>query len=245
MNKELETLKYQRETQRNKRKKSEIPSVALVGYTNAGKSSIMNALVERFTKNDDKKVFEKDMLFATLETYVRNIKLPNNKSFLLSDTVGFVSDLPHDLVKAFRSTLEEICEADLLLHVVDISNPSYESHIEVTNQTLKEIGAENIPVVYVYNKVDLLGKLDIEYNGLCISAKKNIGLDNLIEKISEKVFSDYVKCKMVIPYTQGKVLSYLNQNTTVLNIEYLEEGTLLSIELSSSDYNKYKEFEVK
>ena len=243
LNKELETLKSQRETQRNKRKESEIPSVALVGYTNAGKSSIMNALVSKFMKNDAKKVFEKDMLFATLETYVRNIKLYNNKSFLLSDTVGFVSDLPHELVTAFRSTLEEICEADLLLHVVDISNPSFENHIDITNQTLKEIGADNIPVIYVYNKIDLLDIADRE-NGVCISAKNNIGIDELIEKISKNIFSDYVNCIMMIPYSKGKVLSYLNQNSTIFNTEYTEDGTVLDIELSLSSYNKYKEFEV-
>lgn len=244
LNKELETLKYQRDTQRNKRKKSEIPNIALVGYTNAGKSSIMNALVDRFMKKDDKRVFEKDMLFATLETYVRNIKLPNNKSFLLSDTVGFVSDLPHDLVKAFRSTLEEICEADLLLHVVDISNPSFENHIDVTNQTLKEIGAEHIPVIYVYNKIDLLDIVNRE-NGVCVSAKNDIGIDKLIERISEKVFVDYIKCKILIPYSKGNILSYLSQNTTIFNTKYTEEGTLLDLELSNSDYNKYKEYEVK
>ncbi len=244
LNKELEVLKYQRDTQRNKRKKSEIPNIALVGYTNAGKSSIMNALVDRFMKKDDKRVFEKDMLFATLETYVRNIKLPNNKSFLLSDTVGFVSDLPHDLIKAFRSTLEEICEADLLLHVVDISNPSFESHIDVTNQTLKEIGAENIPMIYVYNKIDLLDIVNRE-DGVCVSAKKDIGIDKLIERISKKVFVNYVNCKMLIPYSKGNLLSYLNQNTTVFSTKYLEEGALLEIELSKSDYSKYGEYEVK
>ena len=244
LNKELETLKYQRDTQRNKRKKSELPNIALVGYTNAGKSSIMNALVDRFMKKDDKRVFEKDMLFATLETYVRNIKLPNNKSFLLSDTVGFVSDLPHDLIKAFRSTLEEICEADLLLHVVDISNPSFESHIDVTNQTLKEIGAENIPMIYVYNKIDLLDIVNRE-DGVCVSAKKDIGIDKLIERISKKVFVNYVNCKMLIPYSKGNLLSYLNQNTTVFSTKYLEEGALLEIELSKSDYSKYGEYEVK
>ena len=116
LNKELEVLKNQREVQKSKRKKSNIPNVALVGYTNAGKSSVMNALVEKFINDEDKKVFEKNMLFATLETYVRNIKLDNNKSFLLSDTVGFVGDLPHSLVKAFRSTLEEVCAAHQFLH---------------------------------------------------------------------------------------------------------------------------------
>jgi len=132
----------------------------------------MNALVEKFINDEDKKVFEKNMLFATLETYVRNIKLDNNKSFLLSDTVGFVGDLPHSLVKAFRSTLEEVCDADLLLHVIDISNPNYENHINVTNETLNQIGADNIPVIYVYNKVDLMELDTFNIEGMLVSAKK-------------------------------------------------------------------------
>ena len=130
LNKELEVLKNQREVQKSKRKKSNIPNVALVGYTNAGKSSVMNALVEKFINDEDKKVFEKNMLFATLETYVRNIKLDNNKSFLLSDTVGFVGDLPHSLVKAFRSTLEEVCDADLLLYMIFIIRIRYINHMK-------------------------------------------------------------------------------------------------------------------
>lgn len=242
LNKELETLKYQRTTQRNKRKKSSIPNIALVGYTNAGKSSVMNAMVDRFMENEDKKVFEKNMLFATLETSVRSIKLEDNKRFLLSDTVGFVSDLPHDLVKAFRSTLEEVCEADLLIHVVDVSNPNYENHIDVTNETLKQIGAEDVPMIYAYNKVDLIDLYGKSDNGVYISAKCNIGIDKLIESICDKVFKDYVKCKMLIPYNKGDIVSYLNMNTSVSNIEYKEEGTLLTIECSKEDYYRYSDY---
>jgi GTP-binding protein HflX len=153
---ELETLVVQRKNQRKQRKKSGIPVVVLVGYTNAGKSSIMNSMIDLYSSSIDKKVFEKDMLFATLETYVRNIKLPDNKSFLLSDTVGFINKLPYQLVNAFRSTLEEITEADMLVHVVDYSNTNYKQHIEVVKQTLKELGADNIPTIYVYNKADLV-----------------------------------------------------------------------------------------
>ncbi|WP_353654857.1 GTPase HflX [Clostridium sp. CCUG 7971] len=242
LNKELETLKHQRNTQRNKRNKSNIPSIALVGYTNAGKSSVMNELINRFKDNDDKKVFEKDMLFATLETYVRNIKLPDNKEFLLSDTVGFVSDLPHDLVKAFRSTLEEACEADLLIHVIDISNPNYESHIDVTNETLKQIGAEHIPVIYAYNKVDLMKLFIPSDRGIYISAKSGIGIEELIESICKKVFRDYITCKVLIPYNEGEIVAYLNENASIINTNYTDEGTILNIECSKQDYDRYKNY---
>lgn len=137
---ELEKLVARRQTQRKQRRKNEVPVICLVGYTNAGKSSLMNAMIELYNPRALKQVFTKDMLFATLETSVRSISLPDRKSFLLTDTVGFVSQLPHHLVKAFRSTLEEVTEADLLIHVVDIANPEYAQHINVTNDTLKELG---------------------------------------------------------------------------------------------------------
>ena len=156
----------------------------------------MNVLVENFINKEDKKVFEKNMLFATLETYVRNIKLHNNKSFLLYDTVGFVGDLPHNLVKAFRSTLEEVCDADLLVHIIDISNPNYKNQIDVTNETLSQIGADNIPMIYVYNKIDLIDLDKLDNNKILISAKRNIGIDRLIESICEKVFEDYIRFKV-------------------------------------------------
>ncbi len=154
--KELIDLAFHRKNQRKMREKQEIPVVALVGYTNAGKSTILNAMLEYSNAMEEKRVLEKNMLFATLETSVRKISLEDNKNFLLTDTVGFISKLPHHLVKAFRSTLEEVSEADLLLHVVDYSDPNYKKHIEVTKETLESIGVKDIPVVYVYNKVDLM-----------------------------------------------------------------------------------------
>ena len=252
LNKELEILKQQRHTQRKERKKSNIPNIALVGYTNAGKSSIMNAMVEQFKHSEDKKVFEKDMLFATLETSVRSIKLSNNKSILLSDTVGFVSNLPHNLVKAFRSTLEEVCEADLLIHVVDISNPHHENHIDVTKETLKQIGADHIPVIYVYNKIDLINRPLIHDKGIYISAKKKVGIyisakkkvgiDKLTESIGKNVFTDYIRCKMLIPYDEVKVVPYFNQNADIIDTEYVNEGTILAIECKEEDYYRYKRY---
>ena len=242
LNKELEELKHQRETQRNLRRKSSVRQIALVGYTNAGKSSIMNSMIDTFKDSEEKKVFEKDMLFATLETSIRSIKLDDNKKFLLSDTVGFVSNLPHNLIKAFRSTLEEVCEADLLLHVVDISNPDYKHHLKVTNETLKEIGAESVPMIYVYNKIDLVDDYLTEKNGVYISAKKNLGIDKLVETISNKVFNNYINCNMFIPYDKGNLLSYLNDNARVIDRKYRNDGTELSIECSNIDYEKYREY---
>lgn len=242
LNKELEELKHQRETQRNLRRKSSVPQIALVGYTNAGKSSIMNSMIDTFKDSEEKKVFEKDMLFATLETSIRSIKLDDNKKFLLSDTVGFVSNLPHNLIKAFRSTLEEVCEADLLLHVVDISNPDYKHHLKVTNETLKEIGAESVPMIYVYNKIDLVDDYLTDKNGVYISAKKNLGIDKLVETISTKVFNNYINCNMFIPYDKGNLLSYLNDNARVIDRKYRNDGTELSIECSNIDYEKYREY---
>lgn len=246
LSKELEALVTQRQTQRKQRKKNEIPVVSLVGYTNAGKSTIMNTMLEIFNGTVEKQVFEKDMLFATLETSVRNIDLPDNKSFLLTDTVGFVSKLPHHLVKAFRSTLEEVAEADLLIHVVDYSNPNYEQLIDITNETLKKIGVENIPTIYAYNKSDLV---DVEIpkvqeDRVYLSAKKHVGIEELVEVVRSHIYKEYTKCEMLIPYDQGQVVSYFNNHAHVLSTSYENEGTKMALECKTSDYEKYKRFSI-
>ncbi|MGA5658364.1 GTPase HflX [Bacillus bombysepticus] len=246
LNKDLEALVAQRQTQRKQRKKNEIPVVALVGYTNAGKSTTMNVMLEIYNGTEEKQVFEKDMLFATLETSVRNIDLPDNKSFLLTDTVGFVSKLPHHLVKAFRSTLEEVAEADLLIHVVDYANPNYEQLIDITNETLKKIGVENIPTIYAYNKSDMV---DVEIpkvqeDRVYLSAKKHVGIEELVEMIRSHIYKEYTKCEMLIPYDQGQVVSYFNNHAHVLSTSYENEGTKLEVECKTSDYEKYKRFAI-
>lgn len=245
LNKELDTLVVNRETQRNKRKKNEIPVVSLVGYTNAGKSTLMNALLERYNKDLDKQVFVKDMLFATLDTSVRSIKLPDNKQFLLTDTVGFASKLPHNLIKAFRSTLEEAAEADLLIHVIDYSNPCYEEQKQVTNAVLKEIGAEDIPVIYAYNKSDLIGELAPnakEDSIVYISAREKTGLDELMELMINKIFSNYVKCEMLIPYDKGSIISYLNENANIIKRSYESSGTRVELECKIADFQRFKSY---
>ena len=245
--KDLEHVKEQRETQRKQRRKNEVPVVSIVGYTNAGKSTLMNQMLLKTGQLDSKQVFEKDMLFATLDTSVRNIELEDNKSFLLTDTVGFVSKLPHHLVKAFRSTLEEARDADLLLHVVDVSNEEYKFMMDVTNETLKAVGVEDIPTLYVYNKSDLA---NVRYplvsgDNIWIAAKQGLGLDELVEIIRAHIFSDYVTCKMLIPYDQGAIVSYFNEAATIQSMEYEEQGTILMLELKQADYNKYENYVIQ
>jgi len=245
--KDLEQVKEQRETQRKQRRKNAVPVVSIVGYTNAGKSTIMNQLLAKIGQEDHKQVFEKDMLFATLETSVRYIELQDKKSFLLTDTVGFVSKLPHHLVKAFRSTLEEARDADLLLHVVDVSNAEHGFMMDVTNETLQAVGVEGIPTIYVYNKADLA---NVPYpvisgDNIWISAKQGNGLDELLQIIRQHIFSDYVTCQMLIPYEQGNVVSYLNEHATIFETAYEENGTLLKLEAKEADYAKYQHFVVK
>lgn len=238
---ELEEVKKNRSIQRAQRKKSDLPIVALVGYTNAGKSTVMNYFVSHNSDDQDKVVFEKDMLFATLETANRRIEFEGNRSLILTDTVGFVSKLPHNLVEAFKATLEEVTEADLLVHIVDASNEKYQMQIGVTEKVLKEIGVNDTPSIYVFNKIDRLEENHIPElypDALMTSAKNGTNMDQLVEAIKNHVFNDYVKVNMLIPYAEGSVLSYLNENAHILEQEYTETGTKIVVELSQIDNQK-------
>lgn len=238
--KELKEIAKNRETQRRQRNKNGLKSVALVGYTNAGKSSIMNAFMESFAK-EDKKVFEKDMLFATLTTNTRNIHLANNHQFLLSDTVGFISDLPHNLIKAFHSTLEEVIHADLLIQVIDISSKEYRKHMRVTAETLTEIHAGDIEMINVFNKCDL-AKIDhpnVNENNLYICAKDNASIELLLKKIDDTLFHD-IHTVLLIPYDQGALISALNEKGVILHQEHTNNGIKMELEIDTKYFNQYK-----
>ena len=242
---ELRVVERERNTQRKKRKGMRIPLVAMVGYTNAGKSTIMNAFVDRYTgKNaQERRVFEADMLFATLDTTVRRIETGSNRDFLLSDTVGFIRKLPTSLVEAFKSTLEEMKEADLLLHVVDCSDPYARDMIATTRDTIVELGAGHIPMITVYNKADMCepavryprrGVQERTASGdladsIYISAKDHDSLDMLRDMILEKIYTEYEETEVLIPYDRGDLISFLIKNAQVISMEYPTEGTLMKV----------------
>jgi len=241
----IKELKANRSVQRQKRDKSDIPVVALVGYTNSGKSSIMNKLLD-LENREDKKVFEKNMLFATLDTAQRLITLDDNHSFILIDTVGFVSKLPHSLVDAFKSTLEEATNADLLIQVVDSSYQEKDFYIEVTNKVLKDLKADSKTMIMAFNKCDLVeGNCDVCGYGLdtvLMSAKTGEGIDDLLNLIKSKIFSDIKLVKLLIPFVKGEVLSAIISKNKPKNTEYTDQGTLIEVELKESDINKYSEY---
>ena len=245
---ELAQIKNTRGVQRARREKSEIPVVALVGYTNSGKSALMNRLLS-MTEKEDKAVFEKNMLFATLDTQQRSVTLDTNHQFILVDTVGFVSKLPHSLVDSFKATLEEVAYADLLLHVVDSSYENHDFHIEVTNKVLEEIGAGDKEKIMVFNKIDLVedpsSVLPVAgEDNIYISAKYGRNIDELVDLIKSKIFKDLVRAKLLVPYSRGDISSYICEKAGVFEMEYKDSGTWFDVELKSADYQRLKEYEV-
>lgn len=242
LRKELDGISGERQTQRKKRLASSLPLVALAGYTNAGKSTLMNRMLELYGEEEAKPVLEKDMLFATLDTTIRRIVLPDNRRFLLSDTVGFIHKLPTGLIKAFRSTLEEVKHADLILHVIDCSDTHYKNQIRVTEETLLELGCSQIPVIYIMNKADL--SMDVYPkilgdNRIYMAAGRGIGLTELIELIEAKLFGGCQEAEFLIPYEKGNIMSYLMEHTVVRNMEYRENGVYLCVSCSREDYARY------
>lgn len=246
MKRELEEISGERRTQRKRRAESGLPRVTLVGYTNAGKSTVMNMLLSAYGIKEEKQVLEKDMLFATLDTTVRRIAPPERNAFLLSDTVGFISNLPHSLVKAFRSTLEEVKEADVLLQIIDYSDENYREHMSVTEDTLRELGAGNIPMIYVFNKADLCGMGELAAvqgeDKIYMSAKSQHGIDALLTLIFGKLSDGYQDCKLLIPYKRGDIVSYLNDNAVVYETEYQEHGVYLEANMTVTDAGRFREY---
>lgn len=242
LRKELKSVARGRETMRKKRGSSRVPQVALVGYTNAGKSTIMNRMVELYGESREKTVLEKNMLFATLETQVRSIHAGDSKPFLLVDTVGFIHKLPHSLVQAFHSTLEEVCYADLLVQVVDFSDENYRDQMAVTAETLRELGAGDIPQIIVYNKIDKCQwtpQPEKRGNQIYMAASRGIGLEELIEMIKDVVYAGQEEACFLIPYEDGSISSYFMENADVLEQEYREDGVWLHVSCHRNDAEKY------
>lgn len=247
--KELKEVKKNRETQRSMRLKNSIPIVALVGYTNAGKSTLTNEIMKTHKDYEiEKEVFSKDMLFATLDVTLRKAALSNKKEFLVVDTVGFVSKLPHDLVDAFKATLEEVRYADLIIHVVDASNDSYDIQMNTTLDVLKELKALDKPIITVFNKVD---KLDYDVDAkkdedvLFISCKSGYNIDKLLEKIKEKIIGNLHDVSLLIPYNKGEIFNSIKNKNSVDDFEYKEDGIFVAVTLDDMDYGKYKEYEIE
>lgn len=247
LSKELDVISKTRTTQRQGRMKGNLPRVALVGYTNAGKSTLLNKMLELNGSEEDKKVFQKDMLFATLDTSIRHIYVEGNKDFLLSDTVGFIENLPHQLIKAFRSTLEEAIHANLILVVLDASDEYYRQHKKVTEDTLKELSADEIPRIYVMNKADLIEDVKdnlpkIKEDEIWISAENKIGLDELIKMITEHVYAGNVILNIKLPFSKGDLLNRLHTQARIISEDYDEKGTIVNVECPEHLIGEVKEY---
>lgn len=245
----LREAEKSRSIKRKRREDSNLPIVALVGYTNAGKSTLLNKLIE--TNEDfkeDKKVFVYDMLFATLDTSLRGARLPNGQKFLITDTVGFVSKLPTHLVEAFKGTLEEVQYADLLLHVVDVSNEDLDIQIETTYNILKELEVLDKPIITVFNKIDKVEIENLVYNNkyvdkkIFISSKNSTNLDKLLLMIEESLPQEYRKVKLKIPYDKQELVNYFLESYNVDYLEYRTDGTELRLNINKIDYERYLEF---
>ena len=253
LNDELKKIKKIRETQREKRNKESIPKVSLVGYTNAGKSTLRNALCDVAAQKEvvgKEKVFEADMLFATLDITTRAIVLKNKGVITLTDTVGFVRKLPHDLVEAFKSTLEEVIYSDLLCHVVDTSSDTAIEQIKAVEEVLSELGASDKKTILVLNKIDKeteeqlenVKKATSEYETIEISAREGINLEELLGIIEVNLPYKMKKCEYLIPYDRSDMSSFLHRNGRVLEEDYRENGTFMFVEVDEESYNKSKDY---
>lgn len=249
---QLKEIEKNRNEIRKKRINSKEPIISLVGYTNAGKSTLINKLISygKDENSEIKEVFVKDMLFATLDTYVREGLLLNGSKVMYVDTVGFVSDIPHNLVESFKGTLEEIKYSDLILHVVDISNVNVDEQIKITNDMIKKLECEDKNVIHIFNKVDKLADENIKFqyanieNKVFISAKNDEDIILLLKEIEKVLFSSLVKTELLIPYDKQKIVSNILNNYMPEFVEHIETGSFLKVSLKKEDYEIYKGYEV-
>lgn len=239
---QIEKVKAVRSLHRSKRKKNNVFEVSLVGYTNAGKSTLLNTLT-----NSD--IYAKDQLFATLDPTTRQLTLPNKQEIIITDTVGFIQRLPHQLIAAFRSTLEVVTEADLLVHVIDVSHELYKEQAAAVHEVLKEIGAETKPFITVYNKIDklppdskLTDRLALEEDTVCISAAKKLNIESLQQMIESHLKSKAVEVTLCIPYAETAKAAQLHETANVLEQEYTENGAVMKVILPVEDLDAYNEY---
>ena len=241
----IDKVQNVRKLHRAKRNKNQVPSVSLVGYTNAGKSTLLNALT-----NAD--VYAQDQLFATLDPTTRQLALPDKRQAILTDTVGFIQRLPHQLIAAFKSTLEETLDGDLLIHVIDVSHPLYKEQSEAVYRVLQEVGAEDKPVFSVFNKIDklpedsgLLTQLKEIPESICISAKKKIGLEELLEIIAEHLKLKSAEVTLLIPYSDSGMAARLFDTGTVLSQDYEADGIKMKVRMQTDEMNRWEKFIIK
>lgn len=236
---DLEQVRQVRAVQRRQRKKTELPMVAIVGYTNAGKSTLLNTLTGADIPANDR-------LFDTLDPTTRKKRISDTQEILLSDTVGFIRKLPHHLVSAFKATLEELAYADLLLHVVDVSDGDWRIQAETVERVVAQLGAQDIPRVMVYNKADKCDPDTIPYfrpdEGVAISAKTGGGIDELLKTIERALGRGKHKVKLLIPYSAGAVLDMLHREAQIESTDYAAEGTLVEAVVDDKTYGRVAEY---
>ena len=236
---DLEQVRQVRAVQRRQRKKTELPMVAIVGYTNAGKSTLLNTLTGAGIPANDR-------LFDTLDPTTRKKRISDTQEILLSDTVGFIRKLPHHLVSAFKATLEELAYADLLLHVVDVSDEDWRIQAETVDRVVAQLGAQDIPRLMVYNKSDKCEPDAIPYfrpgEGVAISAKTGEGIDNLLAAIEHALGRGKHKVKLCIPYSDGAVLDMLHREAQIVSTEYAAAGTVVEAVVDEKTYGRVRDY---
>lgn len=235
---ELDELSKRRERLRDRRRKDSLPAIAIVGYTNVGKSTLLNKLTNA-------EVFVQDMLFATLDPTARGIELPDGRQALMVDTVGLLRRLPHHLIKAFHSTLEEAAAADLILHICDVSSENAAVQLEVTRELLNELDCGAIPTITVYNKIDKLSGQNvtpIRDQGVAISAKTGAGLDTLLQEIAKTLAGEQRQLELLIPYSKGGLLEFIRQNGKLLSEEYEEGGTAVKANIEQRHCHLFEQY---
>lgn len=234
----LAELEHNRSIMRAQRDRSGLTKIALVGYTNAGKSTLLNKLTGAGVLAEDK-------LFATLDPTTRKMELDTGESVLITDTVGFIRNLPHHLIKAFKSTLDEVSFADILLIVSDINDPEVREHLDTTRGVIEELGASDKPVIYVYNKCDLnegLTDAITSDNSVCLSAQSGKGIDHLLEKIKEEIHKAKRECELLIPYSEQAALNKLYNNFNVISVDYLDNAIFVKVVLDQKGRGQYAKY---